>query len=86
MPSFTQMSLGMKQDMTLTNRRRAWRILSRRQKTVFVAQLSFGMSLDMTLEKTPSVATPPQDAIFGTDEPRDATRHDVGKPTPNRLI
>jgi hypothetical protein len=35
MPSFAQMSLGMPQDTTLTNRRRAWRqLLSRRRQGI----------------------------------------------------
>jgi hypothetical protein len=59
-PYLAKTSLGMPPDTKMENRRR--------HKTTFFARMGQGTPMD--------VATLPQDATFGTDEPRDVNGHD----------
>jgi hypothetical protein len=85
MPYSAQVSLGMTLDATLEDIRQA---LRRHQKT---PRRSSGCRWTRSWitdaeHRDPIAATPPQDAIFGTHEPRDAIGHDVGKPTPSVAV
>jgi hypothetical protein len=83
MPFLEQMSSGMLQDTTLTNRRRAWRrLLSRRQKRLHICtvdELRHGLRHIIDVYRHNTDFNSKSNKV----ENRDAMRHYTQKPTPS---